>query len=67
MIQQQMDLERQQLFEPQMDELRNSMGSLGAGITQGAAATRTGSDAFSGLDRQMAEINAIVGNLEKQF
>ena len=65
--QRQIDLERQRLLEPQMDELRSSMSSLGTGITQGAAATRTGNDSFSGLDRQMAKINAIVGNLEKQL
>ena len=65
--QRQIDLERQRLLEPQMDELRGSMSSLGAGITQGAAATRTGNDSFSGLDKQMAKINAIVGNLEKQL
>lgn len=63
-VQRQIDLERQRLLEPRMDELRGSMDSLGTGITQGIGAAKT---SFSGLDKQMAKINAIVGNLEKQF
>lgn len=65
--QRQMELERQKLLQPQMQELRNSMGALGTGITQGTAAAQTGGEAFSGLDDQMAKINAILGQLENQI
>lgn len=61
------EMERRKLLEPQMSELQTSMDQLGTGITQGAAAARTGGDAFQGLDGNMSAIQAILKNLENQI
>lgn len=62
-----MDMERRKLLEPQMAKLNADMDSLGTGITQGLAGAQAGGEAFSNLDSQMASINAIIGQLEKQL
>lgn len=66
-IEQKQQMERRKMLEPQMQELQTSMDKLGTGITQGTAAARTGGEAFQGLDQDMAAIQAILQNLEKQL
>jgi hypothetical protein len=63
----QQEIERQKILQPQMQELQTSMGQLGTGITQGAAAVKNGGEAFQGLDKNMSAIQALLQNLEKQI
>lgn len=63
----QKELQRRQLLEPQMNDLNKSMDSLRTGITQGVSAAKTGGDAFGGLDKQLAQINSILSQLQKQM
>lgn len=61
------EAERRKMIEPQMQELQNSMDTLGTGITQGVDAANQGGEAFKGLDGNMSAIRAILQNLEKQI
>lgn len=66
-IRMQMDQERQQLVQPQMDKLTNTMNTLDTDIAQGLMGAQANNTAFSDLDRQANSINAILGQLQKQL
>lgn len=59
--------ERQDMLEPQMQDLQTSMDTLGTGITQGASAAKQSGEAFNGLDKNMSAIQTILQNLEKEL
>ena len=69
-MQQEMEQEqaqqRQQIMEPQFQQLNDTMGQLQTGVLQGKQATQTGGDQFGNLEKEMTSLNTLIGNLQKQ-
>ncbi len=69
-MQQEMEKEqaqqRQQIMEPQFQQLNDTRGQLQTGVLQGKQATQTGGDQFGNLEKEMTSLNTLIGNLQKQ-
>lgn len=66
-MQKQQEMERQKVLEPQMQDLEQSMQKLNVGVMQGQQQATAGSEALSGLDKELTSVNTLLGGLQKQM
>lgn len=72
-MQMQQEMEKQQAMQkekvlmPQIQQLEQAMQKLNTGVLQGKQAAATGGEQFGTLDKEMTNINSLIGNLQKQI
>jgi hypothetical protein len=66
-MEKQAEQERQKIMEPQMQELHQAMQKLNTGVLQGKQQAMGGNEAFGGLEKEMTNINTLLGTMQKQI
>ncbi len=58
--------QRQKLLEPQFDQLNDLMAKLQTGVLQGQQAATTGGAQLGSLDKEVTDLETLLGGLQKQ-
>jgi len=66
-MEKQMQTQKERMLMPQMKQLQQSMHKLNVDVLQGKQATETGDEKFDSLEKEMTNINSLIGNLQKQI
>lgn len=66
-MEKQAEMQRQKVIQPQIQQLHQAMDKLNTGVAQGQQAATTGGQSFGALEKEMTNVNSLLGNLEKQI